>query len=298
MKVVFGVEREADPAATLLQRLKLPEAQVDVVHVLAPSDYLTYGIDVGLTSDEVQQVVARQDRDARSIVAAAEKKIETAYDCETFVLFGAPTRDLLSHTDRADADLLVLNAAHTHSETVAALTGSVVHGAVTGAHQSVLVARGAATLLSESRPLRALFATDHSDYGLRCWEKFLDMAPAGISHIGIVSAYPKERLEAMQELLPGTGLSLDDAVRDELLRRNERLITRTRERLFAHELAFESFATPEPVMEAIARAMDAMSADLLILGAKGHGFLERITMGSVSLRQAIAGMYSTLILRA
>jgi hypothetical protein len=44
--------------------------------------------------------------------------------------------------------------------------------------------------------------------------------------------------------------------------------------------------------------MDAMSADLLILGAKGHGFLERITMGSVSLRQAIAGMYSTLILRA
>lgn len=297
MKIVLGIEREADPVATLLKRLQFPETTVDVVHVLAPSDYLTYGIDMGLTPTEVERVVERQDSDAKQIVATATDVLDETYTCESHVLFGAPTRDLLTYSDQVTANLIALNAAHTRSATVAALTSSVAYGVVSGAHQSVMIARGQMTEASAERPVRAVFATDHSEYSLRCWEKFLELAPDGISHIGILSAYPKERLDAMQELVPGQGLTMANAVRDELLRRNQQLIARTRERLFAHDITFESFATPEPLTEAIDHTMDTMSADLLILGARGHGFLERIAVGSESMRQAISGVYSLLILR-
>lgn len=37
--------------------------------------------------------------------------------------------------------------------------------------------------------------------------------------------------------------------------------------------------------------------ELLILGAQGHGFWERLTVGSVSFHQAIAESHSVLMLR-
>ena len=42
----------------------------------------------------------------------------------------------------------------------------------------------------------------------------------------------------------------------------------------------------------------AQNADLLVLGAQGHGFLERLTTGSVSLDQAVARPYSVIVMRA
>ena len=280
-----------------MNRLKFPEGRVDVVHILAPSDYLTYGVDMGLTPGEVERIVSHEDRDARSRLADAAKALEARYRVETHLLFGPPARDLGRHAALEHADLVAVNAAHTHSESVAALTGSVARSLVMGASQSVLVARGAATKLSEHRPLRVVFATDHSEYANRCWEAFLRFAPGGVEHVGVVSAFPKGRLDAAQELLPKMGVSLAEALRDETLKRNDALIARTRHQLFAHELTFASYAIPEPIHEAIDHAMDSSSADLLILGAKGHSLIERLTLGSVSMRQAIAGAYSTLILR-
>jgi nucleotide-binding universal stress UspA family protein len=298
MKIVLGIEREAEPAVTLLNRLKFPAAHVDVVHVLAPSDYLTYGIDMGLTPSQIERIVSHEDRDARSHLETTREALERRYTTESHLLFGPPARDLGRHAALERADLVAVNAAHTHSEGVAALTGSVARSLVMGAEQSVLIARGAATKISEHRPLRVVFATDHSEYANRCWENFLSFAPGGVEHIGVVSAFPKGRLDAAQELLPKLGVSLAESLRDETLKRSDALIERTRHQLFAHELTFASYAMPEPVHEAIDHAMDASSAELLVLGAKGHGLIERLTLGSVSMRQAIAGPYSTLILRA
>jgi nucleotide-binding universal stress UspA family protein len=45
-------------------------------------------------------------------------------------------------------------------------------------------------------------------------------------------------------------------------------------------------------------AMKETGAELLILGAQGHGFLERLTLGSTSFHQVMAEPYSVLVLRA
>ncbi len=292
MNVLFGVARKADPAASLLKRLKLPDPCVDVVHVLAPADYLTYGVDFSLTPHEVERVAAPQDRDARAIVARAAKSLSGS--CRTHVLFGSPASALLSYADQQNPDLIVVNAAQTHSEGRAFLAGSVARTLVAGAHQSLLVAR---PVTRSTRSLRAVFATDHSEYADRCFERFLDLAPEGIGHLVILSAYPKERLDALQELIPGRGPGVADAVRRELCRRNERLCAHAQKRLFGRHWSVASHVLPEPVHTAIDRVMDEESADLLILGARGHSLIERLTLGSVAMRQAMAGAYPTLILR-
>jgi hypothetical protein len=43
--------------------------------------------------------------------------------------------------------------------------------------------------------------------------------------------------------------------------------------------------------------MEESGATLVVLGAQGHGFLERVTAGSVSYAQAVKGKYDTLMLR-
>jgi nucleotide-binding universal stress UspA family protein len=49
---------------------------------------------------------------------------------------------------------------------------------------------------------------------------------------------------------------------------------------------------------AIRTVMRQENADLLILGAQGHGFLDRLQHGSVSFHQVVAESYSVLLLRA
>jgi nucleotide-binding universal stress UspA family protein len=39
-------------------------------------------------------------------------------------------------------------------------------------------------------------------------------------------------------------------------------------------------------------------ADILVMGAQGHGFVERVFIGSVSLHQALYEPYPVMIVRA
>jgi hypothetical protein len=43
--------------------------------------------------------------------------------------------------------------------------------------------------------------------------------------------------------------------------------------------------------------MRTEQADLLVLGAQGHGFLDRMRSGSVSFHQVVGESYSVLVLR-
>jgi len=51
------------------------------------------------------------------------------------------------------------------------------------------------------------------------------------------------------------------------------------------------------VGDELARVLKEEGAELMILGAQGHGFLERFVMGSVSLEQAVKRPYSVLVLK-
>lgn len=49
--------------------------------------------------------------------------------------------------------------------------------------------------------------------------------------------------------------------------------------------------------EVLGATMKDVNGDLLAMGAQGHGFIERVMLGSLSLQQVMASPYSTLILR-
>jgi nucleotide-binding universal stress UspA family protein len=52
------------------------------------------------------------------------------------------------------------------------------------------------------------------------------------------------------------------------------------------------------VNDAIKQTMQEFNAQLLIVGAHGHGFFERMMLGSIALHQVVAEPHSVLVLRA
>jgi nucleotide-binding universal stress UspA family protein len=298
MNVLFGIEREADPAASLLNCLQLPDASVDIVHVVAPINYILadpiHYVTFGIEPAQVDQMVAEQIAEGNESVTAAMLALEKKYACRSRTLFGQPAQEILNYAEQHPPDLIAVNAAHTHSEGVALLTKSVASALIMGGAYSVLIAR---TFLPTERPLRIVFATDHSPYANRCFERFLTLAPAGMEHLAIVSAYPKSSLQAMQNSTSVHKISIIEAVCNELSERSASLIARAHERLPDYLFTASSQVVPEPVESAIDHAMKGEQGDLLVLGARGHNLTERLLMGSVSTHQAIAGKYSTLIMR-
>lgn len=290
--VLVGIDQEPGAVISLLRRLKLSEARYEVVHTLAAGDYLSYGIEGARTPEEVEKIVAQENRHALQLAENAAQKLPHA---TSEVLFGHPTEALLRRAERLHAELLAVNAAHTKSEGIAVLTGSVARGVALGAVRSVLIARPSELFRAEDQPIRAVFATDHSEYANRCLEELIDLGPTGLSHLLVMTAAPERELEMLDRELPELQVSVAASVRRALARRNHELVQRL-QRTFPQVTVEEAVFTL-PIHEAIDRALDQASADLLIVGAKGHGLLERLALGSVSLHQALEGPSSVLILR-
>jgi nucleotide-binding universal stress UspA family protein len=297
MQILVGVDREPGAVVPLLNRLRFPYARYEVVHTLSAADYLNYGIEGARTPEDIEKIVAAENRQARQLAESAARLLVPEGDSHPVgdVLFGHPTEALLRRADSLRGELIAINAAHTHSEGAALLTGSVARGVAMGAHQSVLIARPSALFRADDQPVRAVFATDHSDYANRCLERLIDFAPRGLSHLLVMTAAPERELELLDRELPELGISVSASVRQALERRNQSVLHTLRQGLPGVEL--EAMLYTQPIHEAIERALDQASADLLILGAKGHSLLERLTLGSVSLHQAISGPSSVLILR-
>ena len=297
MQILVGVDQHPGPVMPLLKRLNFPYARYEVVHTLSAADYLSYGVEGARTPEDVERIVSTENRQARQLAESAARLLAREGEPHPVgdVLFGHPTEALLRRADSLRAELLAINASHAQSEGVAALTGSVARGVAMGAHQSVLIARPSMLFQADDQPVRAVFATDHSDYANRCLEALIDFAPRGLSHLLVMTAAPEKELEVVDLELPELGISVSASVRRALERRNQ-TVAHSLARELSH-VDIETALYTQPIHEAIERALDQASADLLIVGAKGHSLLERLTLGSVSLHQAISGPSSVLILR-
>lgn len=171
------------------------------------------------------------------------------------------------------------------------LVGSVTRKLVVKAKQSLLVARN---LEHTKEPLRAVLATDHSPYGDRCFDILLDDWPLGVKEVTIVTAYSRDVVRAIGSVMGGMKADFDVMVERVLGERNATL----QRKLEKVGVRVKSVVSPSPVGEAIDQAVRDSGAELLILGAHGHGFVERLGVGSVSFEQVVAGKISVLVLRA
>jgi nucleotide-binding universal stress UspA family protein len=285
------------PSVRLVQRLRFNAAQVEAVRVVGSPIFPAWEISAGMPPIALEELIQAEEARARAVTEAVAERLGDI-SAGAHVLHGAALQQLLARADETGADLIAVDG-HEDSPLLAALIGSVARGLVLGARQSILLAKGSREPdPTTETPVRAVLATDHSDYADACWERLVRLWPRGIEHLTILTAYPEDRLRSLEPMLPPLGISPTRAVRDQLCARSDALASRLAERFPPSCTGIDVVLSTLPVHEAIAEQMQASRADLLILGAKGHGLVERLTLGSVSFSQAIGPHpYSVLLLR-
>ncbi len=293
MRIVLGVSSPEYHmhAMQLLASLRFPKSEIHAVHAI---DRLTGPEYFGLpptSGDVAARIEAMQHESAETELRDAAARLENAglRAIRREILTGFPGSAVCAYADSVSADLIALGW-EKHGPVEGLLAGSVARSVVVNAKQSVLLAK----YPQEDKPVNCVLATDHSPYMNECIQRFISWHPAGIASITVLSAFPHRMANTLGQLMPDMAVNIRPWVEQQLIEKNEQLMRKLAD---LGPVVTDSIVTREPVHKAIADAMRERSADLLILGAQGHGFFGRAMMGSVSFQQAISEPHSLLILR-
>ena len=278
------------PVIELLRRLRFAGARYDLSHAIPPPVPVGWPAEVVVATEAL---LWNREEDAARVLgwlSDQAKSLGTAIgaDVQATLLDGSPVDALLHHADEKGAELVAVDATD-RSAFDRLIAGSVARGIVVHARQSVLLAR----TRRFDGPLNVVFATDHSSFAEDCARKLAQLAPKGIHTLTVATAWPEGRVAALEPLVGQTGVSLGDALRGALVARNQDTV----ETLQGIAERADSLVLSGDPNTAIRQAVEETNADLLIVGARGHGLLDRLTMGSVSLNQALHCPSSVLILR-
>jgi nucleotide-binding universal stress UspA family protein len=274
MKIVVGLDEEGKykTALELLRRASFPGVEFSLVHV-------------------AQQSSGSGTLDRAALEAASNDLRASGVKTSVVLLEGSPAKALLTYADEISADLIAIGS-EVHGRIGSVLVGSVGR-AVSLGNKSFLIARGD---LSTTGPLKVVFATDFSDYARRALDLIVKTKPLGIGEAIILTARDMRELSEMAQYLN----LLDDANADgssfqEVLRKHGHEAV---EQLRNAGISASAEMRDGSVSHAINESMEAHKADLLVLGAQGHGFLERLVIGSVALEQVVSGSHSILVIRS
>lgn len=295
-RIVIGTDgREADErVARMITRLQLfgaDKPEIDVVSVVESLPFPWWGAGEMSSPELVEQLMEAAEANsltATQRLSGAVKGVSKA--TRSVVRHGSPADQLIEHAEDSRADLIAVGGSK-HSAIGAFLAGSVGRGLVIGSKQSLLVVKGE---VAETGPIRAVLATDHSKYMDHALVVLQNLAPKGIGHLTVLTAYPQEFIQTVRPLLPEFVLDPGEWVTKNLEERNAKVI----ETLKPLGCTFDSVLVDEHPNEAIKKVMAETGADLLIVGAQGHSWVDRVTLGSVSFHQVIGEPYSVLVLRA
>lgn len=282
MRVVVGVNHDSyHSALDLIASLAIPSTELALVHVVeSPLEDLPR-----IEFDPVREWLQQLEDDGRRALEEARKSLQGAdFQITTEVLHGDTPRVLIEKGKAWGADLIAIGSTR-KGHWGALFYGSVTKAVAAGAEQSVLVAKRSP--VSEGG-LRVVVATDHSEYFNRCYERFLAWNVQGIrSATVLTSVSPRKQQDAhrFKEAF--------DALRKDATEKSEALCSQLRQRGIESKRVVSS----APPQEAISEAMREEQADLLILGAQGHGFWDRVRLGSVSYYEVIATDHNVLVLR-
>lgn len=276
MKAIVGIdsERHYRSAMHLLSRLSFYKVSAELVHVVDPYYLAELGM-VGPAYAASLGVPETWEKEADELLAEAQDvAIGSGIPCTTLRTVGKPSAALTEHAIDIHADLIAIGSTH-KSKYGAFFLGSVGRSLTIGASQSLLIAKQD---VAKSGPLTAVFAIDGSEYADTCLRMFARMEPKGIGRLVLVTAYDR--------------LGLTDPPSKEREHLNE-LVAHLRE----SGMNAEAHVVEGSLHEVIDAMMESTEADLLVMGARGHGFIDRLLVGSNSLQQVVASPHSVLLLR-
>ncbi len=296
MRTLVGVDGEGlyRSAIDLLSRLRFSGNRATLAHVEAATGVvgnpgpMVYDFRSAAEIDDVLHTVGRRWLEEASVAA---KTAGLGDAPKTAYIIGNASATLLDLADKERADLVAIGS-HGRGPTESFFLGSVGRAFAIGAHQSFLIARGQT---ESNGPVRAVFATDASEYADRCFARLLDMDPQGLAHVTIVTALDpsiENELAAAVGCDDRTASSVTDA-EDCLRRHGAEGVTRLAAKGISANFRF---VQGHPAA-ALRETMTDTDSELMILGARGHGLLDRVFIGSLALHAVVAESYSVLVLR-
>ncbi|HET6410187.1 MAG TPA: universal stress protein, partial [Chthoniobacteraceae bacterium] len=236
----------------LFGRLDFADCQVTMVHSV--ESVLPDG---GFPGPESPHVVAQI---IDEMEAAGEKALQASAaslsNCvvNTRSVMGSPLRNVLDIAKAESADLIVVGT-QDRSAFEKAILGSVTRGLLSSSEHSFMVGKVYGT---HEGPVTAVFATDHSDYCDRCAEMLIGWAPKGIEHLIVVSVF-------------------DSADDDQSLDADTAALV---ERFKPHFGSVTGMNRRGNVEAQLHEAVTEANAEVMIIGAQGRGFFDRLRSGS------------------
>jgi nucleotide-binding universal stress UspA family protein len=296
MNVLVGIAElsgvQPPQSLRVLADLSIPILKLDMVHVIAPLVIAGFPTEVVTAAEAVMWNSENEAASALSFMETLSKDMlaagETVNQIGVHVLDGSPAYELLRFAD-VNATHLVAVSASMNSNIEALLTGSVARNVTNNAHQSVLIGRPR----QRSGKLRVVLGTDHSDYANMCIEQFIGWSPRGIESIEVVTAFEDTLLRSRAADIGVVGVSAADAVRDAISARTTAVAMRLK---LISPKTHASVVVGSPP-DALRQVAEETNADVIIVCAKGHSMLERLTLGSTSLALAIDAPCSVMVLR-
>jgi nucleotide-binding universal stress UspA family protein len=281
MKAVVGVDVAGlyEPALNLLGRLAFPSVELNLIHADVP-----IGMETPQSFVWTPEVFAIQnDIDDRILLDAQEAAARNGLTTtKSEKLIGSPSGLLLNRADEIHADLVVIGSSEM-SRFGCFFFGSVGRALAIGSSQSFLIAKGK---VAEEGKLRVVFATDHSEYADSALRLLIKLKPKGIEKLTLLTAIDKDMLFGGEE-------SATDAFTSYMSAKSEHDVRHLQE----EGITADYVVVHGECGDAVESHMKNVGADLLILGAQGHGFLERLFIGSAALQQVVATDHSILVLR-
>ncbi len=280
MRAIVGIDLDGlyVSAINILSRLRIEETCVELVHVDETPPAYPDG-DQSWTPDflEVQQ------KFDESIMFKAEKlATEKGFSHSTLVVLGNPADVLMDRATATFCDLIAVGSTM-RSKFASLFFGSVGRALTIGAHQSVLISKGKG---ASKGPLTVLVTTDHSEYADRAIATFASMRPKGINRLVLITALNDKLIGHVNK---GKAIEIEEYMRS----KSNYLVNNLNEVGIPSEYRI----IPGELDAVINEQMSDIDADFLIMGAQGHGFIDRILIGSNSLRQVVASQHSVLLLR-
>ena len=291
--ISLGSGEETLPLVNLVSRLKFSDLDGRLLRVLERVAAPLFGSHPALTEDVIERFLKMQEIAELEKLASAQALfgrhgIKVSKELKQGL---SPANEILDAAEHEDVDLIVTGW-RPAARISKVLGGSVNSKLVAHAGRSLLVVRNIAE--EATGPVNAVLATDHSPYMDRCVESLLRMCPKGIGNLTVLTSYPRSFFEQVMKFQESFHGDIAAWMESQIEAQNQKLIARLAP-LGCQCVSVVSAADPEA---AIADVMARSKAELLIVGSQGHGFLQRVTSGSLSYDLVMNGATSVLVLRA
>jgi nucleotide-binding universal stress UspA family protein len=287
-RITAGIDFEHyQKALSIVQRLKPANGAIDLIHVvesLLPDESFP-----NLASTHpVAMIMAERNRQGHAELDKAESLLEgSGLQINKLMTQGDPPREILDQANSSGADLIAVGSGKKGTWS-SLFFGSVTKALAVQATQSILVAKNSVT---HSNGLHLVFAVDDSEYCGECLDLFLTWELKGIRRVTLVRSAPPL-------IIPGE-IPVSDFVEinQDIEARAKDHLEGVADRMRSAGYEVDTILTQRHINLAIDDAMKTLGGDLLVLGARGHGLLDRITLGSISHYHVVGTPYNVLVVR-